>query len=120
MRNTGRFRFLRAAGAVLAATACGAADEVAGAARAWELRAAASAGLGGGDVTYAIGRTFTAYGETERIPFPISELEWPTDVAWGGFALSAGSAGGWEVHVAYSASLGGDAGTMKDSDWDYD
>lgn len=70
----------------------------------------------GGDWTYRIGRTFTQNGQSESLPFPISELEWP--MASGGLGLDLAADSGRLVLDAAVSVFGGDSGTLKDSDWE--
>ena len=70
----------------------------------------------GGDWTYRIGRTFTENGQSESLPFPISELEWP--MASGGLGLDLTADAGALVFDASVSVYGGEDGTLKDSDWE--
>ena len=70
----------------------------------------------GGDWTYRIGRTFTENGQSESLPFPISELEWP--MASGGLGLDLTADAGALVFDASVSVFGGEDGTLKDSDWE--
>lgn len=70
----------------------------------------------GGDWTYRIGRTFSQNGQSESLPFPISELEWP--MASGGLGLDLTADAGVLVVDASVSVFGGGDGTLKDSDWE--
>ena len=70
----------------------------------------------GGEWTYRIGRTFTENGQSESLPFPISELEWP--MASAGLGLQVTADAGALVFDAAASFSGGENGTLKDSDWE--
>ncbi len=70
----------------------------------------------GGDWTYRIGGTFTQNGQSETLPFPISELEWP--VASGGLGLGVTADAGTLVFDASVSVFAGEDGTLVDSDWE--
>ncbi len=73
-----------------------------------------------GDTTYQIGgKVYDQFGNlTNRFWFPISELEFPTDVMMATAALTVGSAtDSWRINTSLSKNVTEDAGTMKDSDW---
>ena len=70
----------------------------------------------GGEWTYRIGRTITENGQSESLPFPISELEWPMASAGLGVAVTADA--GTLVFDAAASFSGGENGTLKDSDWE--
>lgn len=63
-----------------------------------------------GHVTYQIG---------EDDYFPLSELKWPADVTFGSVGGSA-SFGKWEACGLFSKNLDSSAGTIEDSDWEYE
>jgi outer membrane protease len=79
-----------------------------------------SCGVGAlaGHTTYRVGgRTELADGTTEHLAFPISELEFPLNVALarldGRFLFGPG----WEMYLGAARSITSDAGILKDSDW---
>lgn len=78
------------------------------------------AGFMAGDVTYQIGGDVSANGVSEELHFPISELKWPTDVAIGTIGASFEILERFEVRASYGANITSDAGTMEDSDWEYE
>ncbi len=55
---------------------------------------------------------------TEVVPFPISRLEWPVEGVGLDAALRARPSDRWEVWLR-GEWLSSDAGTVRDSDWDY-
>ncbi len=67
--------------------------------------------FGSGDVTYNIGAK--EYGHK------ISELEWPLDVIMLKLGGHAGQ-GPWEAAGSLAVNVTSDAGTVKDSDWEYE
>lgn len=85
----------------------------------WSFDVNAGIGTLSGDATYEIGGQITEGGITEDGPFPISRLEWPLDVVMGQIAAKIGWRDTLELRGRYAFSLTDDAGTMKDSDWDY-
>lgn len=63
-----------------------------------------------GHVTYQIG---------DDNLFPLSELKWPADVTFGSVGGSV-YFGKWEAYGVFSKNIDSDAGTMEDSDWEYE
>ncbi|MCX7817805.1 MAG: omptin family outer membrane protease [Kiritimatiellae bacterium] len=72
-----------------------------------------------GAMRYEIGRRVWFEGGGELLPFPISRLEFPIRalVAEGWLRVHAGDH--WEGWVRAGHTLTDDAGTVKDSDWEY-
>ncbi len=74
---------------------------------------------GEGEVQYAIGRWVRAGGKTESLPFPISRLEFPTRAIRAEGWLRAQVGRAWELWMRGGHTLTEDAGTIRDSDWEY-
>jgi hypothetical protein len=73
-----------------------------------------------GDRTFQIGGLVVfPDGTAARLHFPISELEFPLDVALGTVEGRYGFDDPWSIGVGLSKNLTTDAGTTKDSDWGY-
>lgn len=91
----------------------------AGGGRLLEFEFSVGPGVSSGDVTYEIGRSVVQDGAVERVPFPISRLEWPIDVLTAEFDAGLRIDRRFELRARFAMSLTEDAGTMIDSDWDY-
>ena len=72
-----------------------------------------------GDLTYQIGKTYSDSSGQQSIPYPISKLEFQDDLTMATFGGSATFRGKWEARLSLSMNVTDDAGTLKDSDFDY-
>ncbi len=71
-----------------------------------------------GDTTYQIGGTIDITGlGSQKLHFPISQLEFPLDVYMVSVGGSIEFAEKWKVNVNVKKSITSNAGKMKDSDW---
>jgi outer membrane protease len=64
----------------------------------------------GGDVTWSD-------GSTDRVHFPLSELDFPLDVYAASIGAELAFLKKWSVGLTYKTNITDDAGEMKDSDW---
>lgn len=87
----------------------------------WTAELQAGGGYWGGDATYRIGREYRLPdGSASPLPFPLSELTFPLNVAQ--FTLEARAA--WndrlEARAGYTRNAGSPSDPIKDSDWEDD
>jgi hypothetical protein len=81
------------------------------------LAFAAGVGVMRGHTTYQIGGNFDAPDDNGNVRFPISELEFPLDVAYGSLGAQLDVAGRLEIAGGFKKNISEDAGELKDRDW---
>jgi hypothetical protein len=77
----------------------------------------AGAGFIRGHTTYQIGGYFEGQDGTGELRFPISELEFPLDVAYGSLGAQLGLADRLEIAGSFKKNLSVNAGELRDRDW---
>ncbi|MCF7837155.1 MAG: omptin family outer membrane protease [Candidatus Marinimicrobia bacterium] len=82
-----------------------------------QFRVWSGLGMSAGDVTYQIGGNIKMGGESMRMHFPISELEFPMDVALVTLGAGLQLPSGWEWLGELGMNLSDPSSKMKDSDW---